>query len=135
MIQLAFDRLCHDALPHAQDFAAWRDTPGGRAILERCFRRSAYYAARWRRHKIPVSIKLIWEQVRDELRAARLWQKSRQWRGIILDTRNGYALPNDLHPYVARFIVERRPDWKGMFETRELGQRRPSKRITVETFG
>ena len=85
-------------------------------MLEACYREASYYGNRFRRTGKMVSMKLIWELVRDHLQAVR--EKAARM-GIDVKAYKGYALNNDFTSYVSDHIEDRRPDWRGMFEHRE----------------
>ncbi|NCC60429.1 MAG: hypothetical protein EOM12_05720 [Verrucomicrobiae bacterium] len=97
-------------------FCEWKSTPGGRHILRRyIYPLVAQYAVRYKRTGQRVSMKLIWELVRDKMKVVR---HRAQQRGIKIVKLKGYALNNDLTAYVARNIYDDHPDWRGMFELR-----------------
>lgn len=114
--------------PLQQEFDAWIQTAGGRHIAKEAYRLAAGYAERYRRAGKMVSMRLIWYLLRDRidmvrLRASRIGIDLRPWRG--------YAL-NDHHtPYMARHILAHKPDWKGMFELREIAVERPARKALV----
>ena len=119
-------------LPHEQEFELWNKTEGGNWVLEQVYIKSARYAARWKATGQRVSIRLIWERVRDEelygIRKAHPEFKRH----------DGYAMNDHFHSYAVRHIISRRPDWAGMFETRELDQpRQPveTRTITIRKYG
>lgn len=118
--------------PHAQRFEAWKTTAGGNWILEQVYRRCSKYARIWKATGQQVSVRLIWEEVRYwDLKKLR-----RSHPGEIRKT-DGYAMNDHFHSLAVRHICKRRPDWAGMFETRELGKpRKPTeeKTITVRRF-
>ena len=112
---------------HSQEFDHWHDSKGGRFLLRELFRISASYGNRYIKTGQRVSVKMIWEMVRDRMKILKHRAKT---KGIIIKKLDGYTMNNNLHSHVARFIVERRPEWKGMFEMRELNKK-PSKTIVV----
>ena len=64
----------------AQEFLAWKSTPGAGHVLAECYRVTARYAPEAIRTGIPVSVKLVWELVRHRMkhvmtRARRLGMK------------------------------------------------------------
>jgi len=99
-----------------EGFEYWKQQPGARQVLRRCYARAAYWSSRWRRTGIPISIKLIWEEVRQEIKEGRIRAKR---RGVELKNYGGYRLNNNLTAPLARHIIEHKPEWAGMFETRE----------------
>ena len=115
-------------LPHAQAFERWKASEGGNWILQRCFHRAAFFGRIFKKTGQRVSVRLLWEQVRyfdlKKIRAVRVVRKV-----------DGYAMNDHFHAHVARFIEARRPEWRGMFEQRELAKpRRLKRRVTVEEF-
>lgn len=84
-------------------------------LLEQLFRRAHPYALRYLAGGAKVSIKLIWELVRQDLKEHRV-RKINQ--GCPVEKVDGYALNNNFHSHAARFLVDRRPQWMGMFEER-----------------
>lgn len=81
------------------------------------FALAAKYAPRWRRTGIPVSVAMLWEIERQRIKEV----TARALRcGMVVKDEYGYTLNNSYRAYVARHIMDRRQDWKGLFETREL---------------
>ena len=114
---------------HEQAFNAWKDTPGGGMVLRACYRKAARYARRYKKYGKRVSIRLIWELVRDHLDQVKAEAKA---AGRPLKKTNGYAMNDHFHAYARRHIEERRPDWKGMFtEKRSVGKKRGGKRVII----
>jgi len=109
-----------------QQFEAWKATPGGGHILNLIYRRTACYAARYRRTGRRVSIRFIWEGVRDHV--SHYGPKLQRRLPAKVD---GYRLNDHLHAYVARHIVEHRPEWRGLFELREVGKERKKRKIII----
>lgn len=107
----------HDCLKPtlAQQFDAWKATPGGRHILNLIYRRAAGYAARYQRTGRQVSVRLLWELTRDHVS-----HYSPQMRDKLPAKIDGYRLNDKLHAYVARHLVAHRPEWKGMFQFRKV---------------
>lgn len=98
-------------------FAIWKQQPGARQVLRHCYRRAAYYyRSDYRRHRLPVSVKLIWEEVRQQIKRGRLRMAA---RGMELKKWQGYRLNNNFTADLARHILENRPQWTGLFELRE----------------
>jgi len=111
-----------------QEFEKWSDSPGGRQVLRIAYAITARYARRFKRNGRRVSMKLIWEELRDNIGFIRARMRERQ---IMLDRINGFALNNNFHAHVARHIIEHKPDWTGLFELREIGKARPKRKVTV----
>lgn len=101
-------------------FWQWKEKRGANHVLKRCYAITAKYAARrsWRRYKMPISAKLIWELVRQELKEGRIKAKGMR---IDLTKWRGWTLPNDMTPYIARHIMDHKPEWEGIFELRKIG--------------
>jgi hypothetical protein len=98
-----------------QQFAAWKLTPGGRHILNLCHRKEACYAARYNRTGRRVSMRLLWEQLRDQVSwSTRMMRK----RGILPEKIDGFRLNDHLTKHCAKHIIDRHPDWRGLFEFR-----------------
>lgn len=112
----------------AAQFEKWKATPGGRFILEQAYRLAAGQAARFKRKGHQGSIALIWEQLRDRCGWIRVCA---QRKGVSLDKWGGYRLNNNLRAYIARHVMERRPEWAGLFELREVGKVRMKRRVIV----
>ena len=114
------------APPPAQLFEAWRQTPGGKHILNLLYRRAACYAARYQKTGRRVSIRLLWEQLRDHI----AWNSRQMTRRGVVRV-EGYRLNDHLHSYAARHIIDHRPEWAGLFELREVGKVRTKRKVIV----
>lgn len=112
----------------AEQFAAWKETPGGRFILQQAYRLAAGQAEKFVRHGQRGSIRLVWEQLRYRLAWIRACARRKQ---VSLEKWGGYQLNDHFHAYVARHIVEHRPEWAGMFELREVGKVRKKRTVLV----
>jgi hypothetical protein len=114
----------------SQQFDLWAHTPGGRHVCRDLYRIAARYAARYVRTGRRASMRLIWELERDQI----VGVKSRlRARGIDLAPWRSYAL-NDHHiAYAARHIEEHRPEWRGMFERREVGKPKRARPVFVRS--
>jgi hypothetical protein len=75
-----------------------------------------------------VSVRLIWEMLRDNITFIRARMKA---KGIMLEKLDGFALNDHFHAHVARHIMGHRPEWQGMFELRELGAARNKRKVTI----
>lgn len=111
-----------------QKFDAWKETAGARHVLRIAYVIAARYARRYQATGRQVSMKLIWELMRDEVDQIRARFKA---RGIALDRFEGFALNNIFTSRVARHIVAHRPEWDGMFELREVNVPRTKRRVLV----
>ena len=118
---------------NARAFDDWRQTPGGKRVLQMAYAISAGYAARYKRTGRLVSMKLVWELLRDSVAAV-----ASKREAMKLEKVGGFTLNNNFTAYIARHIIAHKPQWDGLFQMRELGQRQPVKRKTVtvteETF-
>jgi hypothetical protein len=113
----------------AQRFEAWKATPGGGQILARLYRITAPFYGRFIRTKRGVSQRLLWETLRDRVEGIR---KELKRRGIKLEAERGFLLNDHFTAYAVRHMVANHPEWRGMFELRELGiQRRTVKKTVV----
>lgn len=110
--------LDQESLRSYRDCMEWIHTAYGRRIMRHLFAITAWYAKRHATTGRKVSMRLLWELTRDRLPELR-----RRWRDMDPPPirTHGFALNNNYHSHVARFILDRRPDWAGMFEQRELG--------------
>lgn len=115
---------------HQQEFDAWKDLAGSRQVLRRAYAIAAVYGARYVRTKQRASVGLIWELLRDHLDEVRL--RCRR-AGVDLARWKGYTLNNNHRAYLARHIEAHRPQWTGMFETREVGKVRGKRKVLVIT--
>ena len=101
----------------SQEFDAWKSSKYGAHLLNHLYRVSAGYGERYMRTGRRVSVKLIFELVRDRLP----WIRSSLIRRGIKPTKvNGFSLNNCFTAAVARHIMSRRPEFQGMFELREI---------------
>lgn len=95
----------------------WMHSPGGRHVMRDLYALAAKYALDWRRTGIPISMKLLYEVERHRIKCvtARALR-----RGFKIKDEYGYTLNNSYTAYIARHIMDRREDWKWLFETRRL---------------
>lgn len=112
----------------AQEFAAWKETPGGRYILMTAYRLAAGQARRFQEHKQRGSIRLVWETLRYRLKWIRACAAR---KGVCLEKWGGYQLNDHFHAHVARHIMDHRPEWAGLFELREIGKARVKRKVLV----
>jgi len=105
-------------LPGWQKFRAWIDTYGGNKVMEYIHKKSYGYAMRYKKYGRTVSFSLIWEITRDHIHQVRTDAKR---KNIDLKKFKGYALCNDLRSYAMRHVIEKHPEWDGMFLMREQG--------------
>ncbi len=97
-------------------FDDWADSPGGRQVLRIAYARTSCFADRFKRTGRRVSIKLVWELMRDDIAFIKARTRA---KGLTFHKVNGFALNNNFHAYLARHIVQHRKDWDGLFEMRE----------------
>ena|ERR1017187_981492 len=112
----------------AQKFEVWRETAGGKRVLQIAYALTARYGNRFKARGRRVSMKLIWELLRDNIVFIRARLKA---QGAALEKLDGFALNNNFHAFVARHIMAHRQDWNGLFELRELGAARKNRTVTV----
>ena len=113
---------------HAQRFAVWKERPGAKHVLKDFYRLTAAYVGQWKRTGIPVSATLVFEQLRHRMKHI----YSRAQRIKVADAKmDGYALPNSIRPYVSRHVMEHKPEWRGIFETRAVGLERRNRRVII----
>ena len=113
---------------HAQAFEAWKASRGGAQIMRMIYADAAWFAARWQRTGQRVSADYLYHRIRDRLRAiqARLAKSH-----CSLPRVGGYRLNDHFTAYISRHLMDRRPEWAGMFETREVGKPKMLKRTTI----
>ena len=112
----------------AQRFAAWKSTPGGGQILRRMYEITAGYYADFRRYGTRVSQRLIWERIRHRLN---LIEARLRRHGKRLVKEHGYALNDHFTAHAVRHMVAEHPEWAAMFELREIGKPRHSRKVLV----
>jgi len=112
----------------AQRFEAWKDTPGGGQIMARLYRITAPYYGRFLRTGHGVSQRLLWETLRDRIEGIR---KELKRRGIKLEAERGFLLNDHMLPYAVRHMIANHPEWSPMFELRELGVKRNTRKVIV----
>lgn len=98
-------------------FAEWKELPGAKHVLRDLYALAAGYVNDWRRFKIPVSVKLLCEIERHRIKTRRA--RYRKWFRGPLPRSHGYVLNNSITQCIARHIIAHRPEWDGLFETRE----------------
>jgi len=112
----------------AQKFDAWRQSPGGKRVLQITYAITAPYARRFVQSGRQVSIKLIWEIVRYNLTHIRVQLAK---RGEAFEKLEGFALNNIFTAHVARHLMNHRAEWNGLFELRELNKPRVHRKVLV----
>ena len=95
----------------AQQFEAWKQQPGAGHVIAAFYRKTANFFRRFNATRVGVSQRLIEELTRDEIRRNAL-------RGI---TWQGYTLNSHFTAHIVRHMINEHPEWKPMFELRELG--------------
>ena len=89
-------------------------------MLQIAYALTARYARRFQQTGRRVSMKLVFELMRDNIIFIRAKMRS---KGIMLHKMEGFSLNNNLHAYMARHILDHKPNWNGLFETRTLGHK------------
>ncbi len=112
----------------AQEFEAWKKSAGGAEVMRIAYAIAASYARRFQMRGRRVSMKLIWEQLRDNVVYIRARKKALK---VGLEKLDGFALNNNFHAYVARHILAHKPTWAGLFELREVGKVRTKRKVIV----
>lgn len=85
------------------------------------YRKAANFFRRFTTSKIGVSQRLIEELTRDEIRRNEL-------KGV---TWEGYALNSHFTAHIVRHMLAEHPEWKPMFELRELNAKRTKRKVVV----
>ena len=109
------DRISESTDSIANQYAEWSKLKGARHVKKHFYATTAAFVAEWKRTGVQVSSRLIAELVRHQLkhrltRAERMDIKTSKW--------DGYSLNNILTPTLARRVMEEKPDWADIFETR-----------------
>ena len=102
-------------------FDHWHNTRGGRFLLRELFVIASSFGNRYVSTGQKVSVKYICEMLRDRIGVLK---NKAEKKGIKIKRIDGYTINNDLTPYMARFIVARRPAWTGMFEMRAVNKKK-----------
>lgn len=99
-----------------QQFEEWKQTKGGNMILADLYEITAGFIGDWRETGIPVSMDYVYhiERHRLKLNKARIQAKGEKYGKV-----DGYSLNNNFTALCADHIMRHRPDWQGIFETRE----------------
>jgi hypothetical protein len=100
-----------------QEFNDWKQTPGGAEILRIAYAITARYAARYLRTGRRVSIRLIWENLRDNVTHIRARRAA--FAHGLSGEKGGFTLNDHHHAYLARHILNHKPQWSGLFELRK----------------
>ena len=95
----------------------WMHTKGGRMIMRDLYAIAAGYVRDWKRTGVPVSIALVYELERHKIKQFRT--RAQRMNVKILKT-HGYRMSNNHRAYIARHMMDRRPEWAGLFEIREV---------------
>lgn len=112
----------------AQRFEAWKGTPGGGQVLARLYRITAPYYGRFKRTGRGVSQRLLWETLRDRIEGIR---KELARRNIKLAAERGFMINDHFTAHAVRHMIANHPEWRAMFELRELGAHRQKKKIVI----
>lgn len=100
----------------ADRFVAWKQTDGAKRVLEDLYRLAAGCFKEYLNYGIRLSMKYLYEVERRKIRIVRAQLKR---EGKDLELENGYRLNNDFTALIVRHMIERRPSWEEMFETRK----------------
>ena len=111
-----------------QRFDQWKVSKGGNHVLRDLYAIAAGYAQEWQRSGVPVSMKLLWELERHQIKRVKA-RAQKMGRRIGKD--QGYTLNNTFTALVARHIEGHRKDWAGMFEKRERNVKRGRPRTVL----
>lgn len=112
------EKICDKKILSWEDqYCIWKRQKGARHVLKHFYAITSSYVAEWQKTGLPVSNALIFELIRHKIkhrlnRAERLDIKLSKWEG--------YTLNNNFRAYIARDVMEHKPEWKGIFEIREL---------------
>ena len=107
----------------AQQFEAWKQTPGAGHVLAAFYRKAAGFFSRFKCSGVGCSQRLIEELTRDEIRRNEL-------RGI---TWQGYSLNSHFTAHIVRHMLREHPEWHPMFELRALNAARYERKVLVIT--
>jgi hypothetical protein len=95
----------------------WMHTRGGRMIMRDLYALAASFVSDWQNSGIPISMSYLFEIERHRIKLVRA-RAQKMHADITRDY--GYTLNNSYRAYVARHILNARPDWAGLFELREV---------------
>ena|SRR5579859_608806 len=102
--------------PVAEDypeFVAWKALAGAGEIMRMYYAYFGFYWKRFQEKRVKVSVRLIEEKVRDEIREGRA-------RGVKLD---GYSLNSHLTKPILLHMLANHPEWRQAVEIREQRRR------------
>jgi hypothetical protein len=106
-----------------QQFETWKQQPGAGKVISLFYRKAAGFYHRYQARGVGVSQRLIEELTRDEIRR-------NEQRGVSWD---GYTLNSHFTAHIVRHMLNEHPEWKPMFELRELGKQRSQRKVIVIT--
>ena len=112
--------MCFDqskSVPIAARALNWMHTKGGRMIMRDIYAIAAGFVSDFEKSGIPVSVDYIFHIERHRIKMVR---SRAQKMGVKIEHHYGYALNNTYTPYVARRILQNKPEWTGLFELREV---------------
>ena len=115
-----FDTLQATAI--GQAFGEWKQLEGAGHVIAQFYRKAAGFYHRYKRRGVGVSQRLIEELVRDDIRR-------NEARGVIWE---GYTLNSHFTAHIVRHMLAEHPEWRSMFELREIGKPRVKRRIIIE---
>lgn len=105
----------------AQEFAEWKQLDGAGKVISLFYKKAAGFYRRYQALGVGVSQRLLEELTRDEIR--RHEAKGVNWEG--------YTLNSHFTAHIVRHMLEEHPEWKPMFELREIGARRNKRKVIV----
>jgi hypothetical protein len=109
-------RGVQDSLTNEERADAWIHTKGGRMIMRDLYAIAAKFIPDWKRTGIPVSMKYLFEI---ERHAIKLVRARAQKMNVSIEKEYGYTLNNNYTASIARHILDHKPEWAGLFETRK----------------
>ena len=118
-IQLGLVFDAEEQPTNCQKALKWMDSPGGRHVLRDLYALAAVYAQDWKRYGIQISMKMIFENERHAIKKCRAGIQKRG-KSHLLKPEYGYTLNNTYTAFCARHILSHKPEWAGLFETRQL---------------
>ena len=106
----------------AQAFQEWKALEGAGHVIALFYRKAAGFYGRFKARGIGVSQRLLEELVRDDIR--RNAARGVDWEG--------YTLNSHFTAHIVRHMLAEHPEWRQMFELREIGKSRLKRRIIIE---
>jgi len=104
-----------------QEFHAWKRMEGAGKVISLFYVKAAGFYRRYQSRRVGVSQRLIEELVRDDIRR-------NESKGV---TWEGYTLNSHFTAHIVRHMLEEHPEWRPMFELREIGKKRTKRKVLV----